>query len=396
MPITTIRTCRLALLALAATLPSGGAWAETAPKGLSNPAMDPVLLTRALDRAAGMTRLRALIVARDGQVVVARAFRGPGLDVPVNVKSVSKSVISALVGAAIARGVLTGPDQRIAPLLNGRLPPRPDPRLRRLTVNHLLSMRAGLERTSGRNYGRWVASADWVRYALSRPFVDEPGGRMLYSTGNTHLISAILTRRTGRGTLALARDWLAAPLGIDLPPWQRDPQGIYFGGNNMKLSPRALLRFGEMYRNGGVHRTGRGGKGRAVRVLPQDWVRQSWTPRTRSRYSGDFYGYGWFITGVCGRTMYYARGFGGQMLHIVPSLGLTIVITSDPNIHTRIGNYRAALRDLVAGDLVPAAEKAGGGEPTDYAAVEAAGRDVPEDPERPGPNRSFGAVGCGV
>ena len=111
----------------------------------------------------------------------------------------------------------------------------------------------GLERTSGRNYGRWVASDNWIRYALGRPFVDEPGGRMLYSTGSYHLLSAGLARAAGSSTLALARDWLGEPLGITIPPWTRDPQGFYLGGNNMALAPRALLRFGEMYRERGSY-----------------------------------------------------------------------------------------------------------------------------------------------
>ena len=70
---------------------------------------------------------------------------------------------------------------------------------------------------------------------------------MLYSTGSSHLLSAVLTRASGRSTHDLAREWLAEPLGIELPPWPRDPQGIYFGGNDMLMSPRALLRFGELY-----------------------------------------------------------------------------------------------------------------------------------------------------
>src|SRR5690606_8925781 len=119
--------------------------------------------------------------------------------------------------------------------------------------------------------GRWVQSRDWVAHVLSRPLVDEPGGRMLYSTGNTHVLSAVLSRATGRSTLDLARDWLGEPLGIDIPPWERDPQGIYLGGNNMALSPRALLRLGELYRNGGTH----GG----VRIFAEEWVKASWTPR---------------------------------------------------------------------------------------------------------------------
>src|SRR5690606_22152281 len=110
---------------------------------------------------------------------------------PTNIKSASKTVISALIGIAIDKGVLENTDQKIAPLLKASLPADPDPRLNDITIGDLLTMRAGLERTSGANYGSWVQSRDWVRNALARPFVDEPGGRMLYSTGSTHLLSAV-------------------------------------------------------------------------------------------------------------------------------------------------------------------------------------------------------------
>lgn len=313
---------------------------------------DRALLGPAVDRAAKLSRLKSLIVAREGRTVFERAFRGPGLNTPVNVKSVSKSVISALVGIAVGRGVLTGADQPVAALLADRLPQNPDPRLRKITLDHLLSMRSGLDRTSGRNYGRWVQSRDWVRHVLSRGFADEPGGRMLYSTGNTHVLSAILTRATGRTTHALAQEWLGKPLGISVPSWQRDPQGIYLGGNNMLLSPRALLRFGELYRNRGVH----DGK----RILAESWIAESWTPRTRSPFSGDAYGLGWFITEVCGQTVYYARGFGGQFVYVSRSLGMTVVITSDPTQNTRVDGYRGELSALLYADIVPAMLKADG------------------------------------
>ena len=309
-------------------------------------------LAPAMARAQGLTRLNSLIVSRNGAVLAERAFRGPGLDVPVNVKSVSKSVISALVGIAIDRGVLNGPDQAIAGLVPDRLPRTPDPRVRKITLDHLLSMRSGLDRTSGRNYGRWVQSRDWVRHVLSRDFADEPGGQMLYSTGNTHVLSAILTRAVGRTTLDLMQDWLGGPLGIQVQAWQRDPQGIYFGGNNMLLSPRALLRFGELYRNGGIFR--------GQRVLAESWISESWKPRTRSPFSGDEYGLGWFIATVCGESVYYARGFGGQFVYVSPALALTVVITSDPTINTRVDGYREDLKTLVYDDIVPAVLKAGG------------------------------------
>ena len=326
------------------------AW--SGPASAANAAMDKALLAKTLERAQALPRLHALIVARHGDVQAAKAFRGPGLERAVNVKSVSKSVIAALVGAAIGRGLVKGTDVPVADYLADRLPPSPDPRLRRVTIGNLLSMQAGLERTSGRNYGRWVKSPDWVRHALSRPFADEPGGRMLYSTGNSHLLSAILTRVGAKSTHALAVEWLGRPLGIDIPPWQRDPQGIYFGGNNMVLSPMALLRFGELYRQDGVH------DGR--RILPVGWVRQSWTPRTQSFYSGDDYGYGWFLTEMCSERVAYARGFGGQFVFVVPGTGQTIVVTSDTNSRTREGGYFDALMELVGDGLVAAALKADG------------------------------------
>jgi CubicO group peptidase (beta-lactamase class C family) len=306
--------------------------------------------TGALDRAAALPNLHALLVAHAGEEQVGQVFRGPGLEQPVNVKSVSKSVMSALAGAAIERGILDGVDQRVAPVLDGLVPAEADPRVEAITVEHLLTMRAGLERTSGPNYGRWVSSPDWVRYALSRPFVDQPGGRMLYSTGSYHLLSAVLTRAAGRSTLELAREWLGEPLGIDIPPWTRDPQGFYLGGNNMMLAPRALLRFGEMYRQGGSFGGGR--------VLPASWIEASWTPRVRSRFTGHHYGYGWFIAQARGRRVTYAWGYGGQMIYVVPDLALTVVMTSNNTAPSGRSGYVRQLHQLLVQGIIPAAEHA--------------------------------------
>jgi CubicO group peptidase (beta-lactamase class C family) len=312
--------------------------------------LDPALLERTLARAAALPRLHTLLVARDGVEHVAEAFRGPGLERPVNVKSVSKSIMAALAGAAIARGILDSVDQRVAPLLDGLVPEDADPRVGAITIDHLLTMRAGLERTSGRNYGRWVSSDNWVRYALSRPFVDEPGGRMLYSTGSYHVLSAVLTRASGRSTLELARAWLGEPLGFEIPPWTRDPQGIYLGGNNMLLSPRALLRFAEMYRQGGAYQ----GK----EVLPAGWIEASWTPRVRSRFTGHAYGYGWFMASARDYPVCYGWGYGGQMIYVVPDLALTAVMTSDHSGPSGRSGYVRELHALLANGIVPAAERA--------------------------------------
>lgn len=303
------------------------------------PALDAVL-----HQAGALEPLETLIVARDGEILLERGFRGHATTAATNIKSASKAIISALVGIAIGKGLLEGTEQKIAPLLADKLPANPDPRLHTITIGHLLSMQAGLGRTSGSNYGRWVASNDWVRAALAQPFVDEPGGGMLYSTGNTHLLSAILTRVTGRSTLALARDWLAPVEGFAITDWMRDPQGIYFGGNQMAMTPRSLLAFAELYRNGGRA----GGR----QVLPPGWIEQSWQPRRQSLFHDDFYGYGWFLGETQGHRVAYAWGYGGQMAYIVPDLGLSVVMTSAENRASARSGHRddlhALLRAIVA------------------------------------------------
>ncbi len=314
----------------------------------------PELVAEAVARAEGLPRLYGLVVARDGEILVARRFHGPPLGEPVNIKSASKSVLSALVGIAIGRGVLSGVDQTIAPILKDDFPKDPDPRLSRITIGDLLSMRSGLERTSGEAYGAWVSSANWVRDVLARPMAGDPGGRMLYSTGNSHLLSAILTRASGRSTHALAEDWLGAPLGIALPPWPRDPQGIFFGGNDMRMSALALVRFGELYRNDGMV----GG----VRVLPEGWVEASWAPKGISGWSGYGYGYGWFSRPVRGFAVHFAWGYGGQMVFVVPELRLTVAMTSDPTPYPRGEGHVADLHALLADGIIPAAVK---GEPAE-------------------------------
>ncbi|MCK9489511.1 MAG: beta-lactamase family protein [Xanthomonadales bacterium] len=298
------------------------------------------ILAELLADAADIGPLKAVVIARDGNVIAEQGYGSAGPDTATNIKSAAKVVVSALVGIAIERGLLSGTDQAVAPLLAADLPADPDPRLAQITIGHLLSMQAGLERTSGANYGRWVSSGNWVRAALSRPFVNQPGGRMLYSTGSTHLLSAILARLSGRSTLALARDWLEPQDGFEISAWDRDPQGIHFGGNNMAMSTRSLLAFGEIYRSGGLAADGR-------RVLTQDWIESSWTPRTQSRFTGDDYGYGWFLREIAGEPVRYAWGFGGQMLYIVPALELTVAMTSDDSEASARSGHRDALHGLL-------------------------------------------------
>ena len=296
-----------------------------------------------LDQAQAHPQLRAIAIWHDGREVAARGFNGFTPDRPTNIKSASKSIISALAGIAISRGFLSGPDQLIAPLLRHDLPRDPDPRLAQVTLGHLLSMQAGLARQSGPNYGRWVSGPNWVRAALAAPFEQDPGGKMQYSTASTHLVSAILTRVTGRPTISLANDWLGRLPRFAVTSWQQDPQGIYLGGNEMSMSTRSLLAFGAAYAAGGAG------------VIPPDWIAQGWTPRTSSIFNGQDYGYGWFISSTGGRDVRFGWGYGGQMIYVFPAAEgqkpVAIAMTSDADRPSARTGYREQLH-VLAGRLV--------------------------------------------
>lgn len=347
----------LALVVVPACSDEGGARSASGERGERGAGIAPVIdsarIERVFARADSLPRLRSLIIQWRDAIVREAYWEGAEPDRLTNIKSASKSVLSAAVGIAIAEGHLRGTDQAIGELL-------PDatrglePAKQAITVGDLLSMRAGLESTSFGGYGRWVSSRNWVRAALAQPVVaprGEEGGPMIYSTGSSHLLSAILTRVTGTSTHRYMADRLFAPLGITLRPWTTDPQGISFGGNEMRLSPRSLLAFGSLYLHGGRAPGGR-------QVIPAAWIDSSWVPRGRSPWSGDQYGYGWWLRPAGEHTVYYAWGYGGQFVFVVPSLQLVVVATSAADV-PRGGDHIEAIRRLVTDEIVPAVSREG-------------------------------------
>jgi CubicO group peptidase (beta-lactamase class C family) len=302
--------------------------------------------------AAEVPRLHSLLVSHRGTLVLERYLNGRRATQHANVKSVSKSVISALVGIAIEQKLISSVREPIASYFADLLRADANAEKRKITIEDLLTMRAGLESTSGRNYGAWVTSKNWVQFALSRELEIEPGTEMEYSTGNTHLLSAILTKATKQSTWDYAQRVLAKPLGFSLARWPQDPQGIYFGGNEMLFTPRQLVTFGELY----LHRGRHGDR----QVVPSRWIDESFVPRGQSDFNNQLYGYGWWMREFAGEQAFFAWGFGGQYVFILPRLQLVVVTTSS----TAIGEERRGHRRSIFGlleqiiDVVRAGEAA--------------------------------------
>jgi CubicO group peptidase (beta-lactamase class C family) len=307
----------------------------------SSQVTEGTLFAPAVKAAIDLPRLHSLLVSRRGEVVLERYFNGRRQTSPANVKSVSKSVISALVGIASDRKLLDL-KQPIGRYFPESLSIPADERKRAITIEQLLIMQSGLESTSNRNYGAWVQSRNWVRHALAKPLLTAPGSDMTYSTGNSHLLSAILTKATGKSTWQFAQEALAKPLGFSLAQWPRDPQGVYFGGNDMLLTPRQMLAFGELYLN-----KGRVALPGTLQVVSEKYVEESCEARGRSRISGREYGYGWWIRDMAGRKTCYAWGFGGQFIILVPSLEVVVVSTSAATVSDDRREHRRTVDEII-------------------------------------------------
>ena len=345
----------LAVAWIAVAISSGGggtgpaAGSPLAP--VSAAATVPPWSPDALDEAArALPRLHSVLVSRRNELIFERYYNGTRAGSLENIKSASKSVISALVGIAIDRGLIPGVDTPIVTYFP-ELRQDPDPRKREITVEDLLAMRSGLEGTSGRNYGAWVTSRNWVRYALARPMFAAPGEEMEYSTGNTHLLSAILTKATGESTRQFANETLAKPLGFTLAGWPRDPQGVYFGGNDMRMTPQQMLAFGELY----LHH----GRAGAQQIVPEPWVARSCEGRARNRRPGgpEFgandpmrdrrYGYAWWVHDIDDHEACFAWGYGGQYIFVVPDLDLVMVATSSADVGEDRRGHRRTLLEIL-------------------------------------------------
>ena len=111
----------------------------------------------------------------------------------------------------------------------------------------------------------------------------------------------------------------------------------------MLMSPRDLASFGELYRNGG--------KIGQRQVVPAEWIKESWEARTTSPWSGNAYGYGWFLSEFRGHPVRFAWGYGGQFLFVIPSLNAVVVLTGDPDARSRGGNE--TIYDMMDETIVP-------------------------------------------
>jgi CubicO group peptidase (beta-lactamase class C family) len=317
--------------------------------------LDRQTLAAGYDAAAGLSYTYSLLVVRNGYLIAEQYFNGDTRDTPNNVMSVSKSVLSALVGIALERGYVDSLNQRVLDFFPEYVSPTVDARKHDITIRHLLMMRAGFGRDED-VYFQVYNSANWIKTTLELPLQANPGEKMIYCTFGTHLLSGILTKATGTNTYDFAATNLCKPLGITLYFWEKDPQGYYFGGNSMGFTPRDIAKFGYLYL--------RDGKMNGTQIVPKRWVDESLTNFTNNPNLswGDLknynYGYLWWIGELNGFRVYFALGHGGQFVLNVPDLDMIVVSTADPNFDWDVADeHERAILHIIASYVLGAVSR---------------------------------------
>ena len=270
-----------------------------------------------------------LLIIRRGRLVLERSYHQGDATARVNVKSITKSIISTLVGIALRERHLTSLDQRVAEFFPRYFSAEDDQRKREITLRHLLTLSSGLQWTeqSSESLPALFASPNWVEHGLRLPLLHPPGKVFAYSTLGAHLLSAVLTKATGMNLLAFANRYLFGPLGITEPAWASDPQGYQVGGSDLFLSPRDLAKIGYLYLNQGHWED--------QQIIADDYVKAA----TRTQVipeDGAFalatYGYLWWIKPIGPYHCFFALGYGGQLICVIPDVDVVVVTTARPDV----------------------------------------------------------------
>jgi CubicO group peptidase (beta-lactamase class C family) len=267
--------------------------------------------------------VHSLLIERHGAIVL-DAYFNPFADNQLHdVASVTKSVVSTLVGIAEAKQQLTDVNTPVSALLPESKFDA-DPRKARLTLAHLLSMTSGLDcgDRDGQNFLQQMEhSPHWTSFAFQRDETAWPGTSFNYCAVNMELVSAVLSRETGNSAADFAQRELFGPLGIRSFYWPTDADGISHGYADLRLQPRDMAKLGYLWLHHGVWED--------RKLVPSAYLDAALSPHADVSANVK-YGYGLWLypNGRAGCQAHFeANGNGGQRIAVIPSKDMVVVIT---------------------------------------------------------------------
>lgn len=291
---------------------------------LPDSSIDYHQLETAFDAASQISNLKSLVVFHNDSIIKQAYFGDGGADVRHGVRSVTKSVVSILIGIAIDKGYLTSVEQTLGEFIDPEVY-NITPQKAAITIRHLLTMTSGFEwnELTASGYNDWVLSDNQVQYVLDKPLAAQPGQTFTYNSACTHLLSFIITKATGMSTYEFSLKYLFNPIGIEEVDWYIDKQGYCNGGAGLVFTPHDMVKIGQLILNKGVYNDNV--------IVSSDYIEQSIQPKVSVTGVMSFasgYGYCWWLGSSNGNSYVFANGYGGQFIVIVPSKNLIVVATN--------------------------------------------------------------------
>lgn len=281
------------------------------------------------------SNINGIVVIKNGYMAYERYFNGYGPDNTHHVASVTKSIISALIGIAIDAGYIKNVDQKVLDFFPEYVLSDADMQKGEITIRHLLTMTAPYPFEDWHEpLDKMCMQSDWTKYILD--ILGQRGniGTFKYSTAGTHLLSVIITRSTGKSAREFANEHLFNPIGMkqipnyemksfgfddlfgkDVKGWVNDPSGNSTGGWGLTLTPRDMARFGFLYLNRGIWNNNK--------IISETWIDES------TAMNSNKYGYLWWLRQEDGVFAYLAMGDGGNVICCIPEKDLVVAIASE-------------------------------------------------------------------
>jgi len=297
------------------------------------------------------SEIHSLLIIRNGSLVFEKYYKGYSREMPHNLFSVTKSVTSLLVGVALYEGKIKSLDDKIVDLLSEQNPIlNLDDRKKAITIKNLLTMTSGIKwmefndsysNPTSDLFGLSLAQ-DWIKFMIDKPMAADPGTTFNYNSGNTTLISGILKNALGKETALYGDEKLFEPLNIRNYQWEKGANGITNTGWGLIMRSIDMAIIGDLVLHQGLYK--------GIRLIPEEWINES-TQKQISVDTGSDYAMGWWRLGdswsalLNNKDIYYASGFAGQYIIVIPHLNIIIVSTAG-NFTTQ-NKFFSAFRDFI-------------------------------------------------
>ena len=294
--------------------------------------------------------IHSMLIWRSGKLLFEHYFSSYEADTPHSMFSCSKTFTSMLIGIAQGKGLLSIQDKVLSYFPDIHVE-HPNDHLLAMTLEHLLMMGSG---HGGDTFDSMLDAqdGDWARVFLNLPVEYEPGTLFSYNTGATYMLSAVLTRITGKSALELAKEWIFEPIGIDGTQWDACPKGISMGGTGLHLKPRDMLCFGILMLSDGFW------EGR--QIIPRDYLKTAQLkkidtanpsdPNQDPNWSSGYCYQMW----RCAFPAFRADGMGGQFIVVLPEHDMVVVFTSA--LGTDTGYPLTLIQKYLLPDTFPSAQ----------------------------------------